>query len=1633
MSDLLKLIKLPLSEGSTEFKNLSEGELCQLEEFCKTQGLNFQLKFCRLLVYRCDYQRLLRYSSSEVPQIRKLCCKLLHVPKIEKALVSSIKTLDEFNKMVAPLSPLTKQFMVKVAIKYVKEDKFFEEIYLSEDPHFEDAKLEIFKKLPLSFFRDHYEDSQHANYYHSKSKEIRAIIANKYFEFLDECLKMDESSYNWETSPYPDFRNLSTERRLSKAPVNLSRFFHHIPFENITYKGQTKSCLNFVLDYLKKFQDEFDYTDALIQDFSYSSSTEIVGKYQTNKPQYKKLTYTTMSNAHSFVNLLPQIFDAAPVTVVQSLNLFQDRSKSYYITYSRFQAVYTTLKNLHLDEQAHCMVHYYAKSFFSTFSNQTLFVSCMTDNYEFGDVSLYRNIKQLLTEEEYKFFLNELIQLVQEECAMGMLQESSILKCTNCITYIYLMLFEERPQWMEEEKWNTLQTYAYRLDKMRSTTPISPQLCLSILALLGKQVPFSFRYVNGSKEMKEKYPKVHEFEKHLCSQSNSYLFSKDNTQRQRALHGVLLGATISRDASCVQRVLHALVLLLNKDTDSDIYFPILRRLLHPSCLGFDTKTEEETKAFLQFFLEDWNELKADVKSTLFDNFTTHLLNYSVYYSTLYPEYDAYYSVLYSGLIAALHQTTMSFVSILDARKEHACLRYWRAHPRHTLANSYLYEQVQKQEEAIRKNEVLPHMRNNKFLKFQPVQLNVQEYDYADYVAPLSKNIIRAWNDLIVAQNYADTLLPLLKGFMQSVVLLTPFTKDVIRTDFEENLSKGTTINYSKFVDRDFYNSFFNDPCEDSSITIPGLSIYRTLCAVTNSDLMKFPKDDSIYESYTVSYTDKKAVKRVVEEIEAPDKSFLKEIKKQYRKYENKTTCYPFCNSLVERLFLSNLEKVTEQLTSYVASIPSLAFQRDTYIWYYNAIEKIVETFSYFKDYGLEVELQKSYNRTYSEDILKKLYAMAVDSYYVIMEAIYFCIYYAVYNDEGKNATVEVYHKHLYRTLYYILQIQHRAGYQKIELPTVERDVYVYCDLVAHSYEGIQMEEEEKTTSASATVALTDIQELLKPLFVTFDTSAVQSIFMVHKSRRSSGTQVNDMRNLTCGLSRVFPLLSREDLKKLCMCFLSVSSSVAIVRALVDHYMSRATNNSSLFFQALDLVTPEQNYISTQYITLLFNMSRQAVMKEVLYDHPVKEIVEKWNGIFEKLWSLKTLATDSCFYMLLNVFEDLWTNEASYKYLEKIGNMKNKTTTENSFILCFVLISSAFFKDSNLMLSSWTQGHFKMSPHLLELKENFESNIKSKLDSAKADEIRRKILEVYSKLRNVDLKDTNYALFNMVAFYSEDTSMLASEVPFAKSILYSVLLVKNSRSMRDMLNAVSVLRRCEETAVQEILKTCVTISNAIFKLRKSSTIKTLEEATINQIYQVLDACSMSHEPLDVAMEKKTEDELLNTDLSTVFISLLSFSTSLYCSERYLPAIRDIATTIRPLIPLMPLCHQPALTFLITLLPRVSVVTKDKNQYIHLDNLSEFIQGDGFQSLSAASVYTLLSDTDFLYDRLEGYAYRTETLEGYKSTHNVTSALLLMLFYGRKYYIKGEDATVSQLIYADMEAHPCLAVFAPFLSL
>ncbi|KAK8792332.1 hypothetical protein WA158_001867 [Blastocystis sp. Blastoise] len=1612
MSDLLDILTFPLKDASKSFKSLSEDEVDSLYGLIPKDNDLMKAQFYRLLVYRDDVNRLVKYLQVETVQFQNVCYTYLHIPKLEKKFILQIKSVDQFFDLVNTLSVSLKNYLFSNFVKYCTDVSLIDSILLKESPLLSDSfKNELAYQSSAEYLYTIYiKDTSSVSIDSLQKYKNSHEFCHKVFFHLLEVI-----------SSYSPTKGTDFFEGLTCVCCPYLWVKKYILDERITKNSITQTGYIWLVDTIMKRIEHEDFIDIFLEKSFYFKDINENKDTIEEITLYKQIEASHVnicnSNRISIKDLLRELFYYAPKYMIDTYHLFTDKF-CYLIDYDVdldcLLSLYLLFKHYHYDEQYKVMLRLICeKSLFDPITISSKF-SLLFERVNTIYFYLYKEDIPLFYQYVIDYYLNKI--------KLTTLNNEFATKVSNYIRFFHIIFSNDE--------------YKQELDSM--TESVLPQLMsrnidlntrLSLYSIDFKRVPLDFMYFNGFKGIKKFYPTVYSCEKSLASKNNGYLFNKDADTRSSSIDALVSACIQSKDICFTHRLLHSLLRLYDKDDNLTCDFNKLILLFSPDCLNMNLKEVKNSLGYLTSTIRnelrddivEWAKSSGKLDCTLLPSIILCLMFFSIQYPSYSQEYYNFYKPLMNTYVELECKLT-SDISFNPYRHKMSVVEWYKNTPFENRMNSKLWTVLEKNENYLltgKSFKDLEFFKSHYCYSYDYIYVYIKNSSYNDELEykPITKSITDSILELIVdyldKTKPIDVLLDTIFDYLCYCGIYNKSTTRILEKKSEYTIKETISTSYYQ-IDQPILSEM-NKEIRDYYGNIKGLSTFSSWYTINNY----------YYSFYKELSKPSKSIRYISTPKQSPPEK--QEKKKKYSYIENSNHIIHYEPKVAHLLLKSNSEDIVEYISSVKNLLSTLILSSDTY----NSLLKVCKSDIYtkcyntiFDSYGLcDSTLSTFIPISIPEEELQQLYDISLTFYHAFLEMIYFYIYYYQYDRKGKNQKVPFsFHRHIYSLLIVLFNIRLIAKRQNIILNDTIRKVYYFTKDVAPFY-NIDMKYDETQPETAYCLDTIDVDfsnytELIKFIAVTFSSKTIQEVFCPKEKQtkhRFGEHFKGPIRNIDNLVLKICQYLPWECYQYLCKYFLSLSNSNYLVLFFITHYLDNSNMESTAVSNVFDLLVPEKaKTLSVQYIKLLFTIVKHPLVDEILHKKQVPQLVSKWNTLVDSLWSNDSLAKESSFYLVSEIFEDIWESDNSMKYFDMIGKMNGSTNTQNFIINSFMYLSFVFYKDYDEVFESWINNHFNDTPILKDMYSKIKTKCSLKINTERADFIRNIILKTYVSLSGCSLKDTRIVLLTFVAMTSNNLDDYELVAPIAKDIILNKNVKERNIKENEYFASLLLLLRYNKDILLELLRNSLQFCNALVSLSKNKNSSEL----IDSLEPYLKEINMNKETFTTLVSKQ---QLRNEFESSISYSIMNF----YLDKNYSKYINTSRKELGQIYGcLLDLIHDDSYP----LFKLISLLSKYSNQ----DGSYDFIQFCNEITLNDFPSYciTYLADRCYSLYIPEWSTTMFNIEQLYTQNHSAISAFMY-LFLAKSSYNRYTTNTMirtfKQHIAEDSTTYPELNIF------
>ena len=624
------LFQKNLKEASAIICKMSEEEVNALQEAVFHMDHSFQSQYARLLVFRKDSLRLLSLLNDGESELCYNCVKYLKIRAIRKDLMSKLTDESAFIELFNRSCELGKDILLECLVwnKDRPANCLADRLY--KNPNFVlNSKQSALLKNAQSIDACLEENSfGRKKYYKLRTRDIEKAALHKlhmlYCTFTKE--KEDETR---------------------KKCDDLMCYVHHLT-TTITVGDERLMAMDIILNLICALNSTMVNAQSFLDAFS-SSMVTMDALHPSTSETYRpaRKSFTSLSNAFK------TIVRMAPIYVMKRINFMAG-----YKLITSFYNDFSTQELLSLIQSASLLGEKDILDFLMSELGRPCHLNCEHDLVSDGDLDLIENV---LTKEQFAVFLNKLAENTITE--LRRFSKSSSIVYTP-LTSVVPYLSHHLPG--DDERLLTILDLFFDFESQYLTR--SSKEMIHFYGLQIKEVPCNFSYQMGTRDMMAGCKTARKFESVLCLKGNTFLNTRDPSDRMTALKEVVSIAGRSHDVRSLSRCLMMYTRTELKFADVTMDLTPFRTCFSPDSLGLSpmslhmSGSAEEAAAARNAIVNalcEWGQGKKGNEMVQPLMFVIHCL---YLYATMYPEHEAVYCAMMKPLVELLTNSNMDWSS-----------------------------------------------------------------------------------------------------------------------------------------------------------------------------------------------------------------------------------------------------------------------------------------------------------------------------------------------------------------------------------------------------------------------------------------------------------------------------------------------------------------------------------------------------------------------------------------------------------------------------------------------------------------------------------------------------------------------------------------------------------------------------------------------------------------------------------------------------------------------------------------------------------------------------------------------------------------------------------------------------------
>lgn len=1152
-----ELLSKDLGDASMVVRQMTSDEIDQFQAAVMKMDSVFRCHYARLLVCRNDSIRLLSLLDQGDLELTHCCIRYLKIRSVRKDLLSKLTSESEFCKLYSASCDYGRNALLETLVwnKNREENCLADRLLLSGALQLNAYQNRLLRSACSS---SHFIEMQQSNNY-----------SKKYMR--QQKTELDQNAVEHLYHLYQN-RNEFMDDLTEKCDV-------YIPFIKDIWRtaevdGKQFRVFDLILDLWACQNKSVNYLSRVLT--PNTDTLRIDALDNTRNFIKMKYTCTTLKSCVCFLFSVATVYCCKKCELAERVKF--SSNDDYSMSVEKILFIYQSALVVGDEELI----------------NLTLKLLTMEDNiptyYGFGINSAFPRIKRTLTSKHYSIYLEGLQDYILNK--MRCISPSYDIYWSHLPSTIYVLSKEVSNSPKMEEILNLFFTF----EKRYLTTDIST-LC-SFYGLQNQEVPLDFAYQLAPKTLSTDYPTCRKWESILCLKGNTYLNSREASQRMTVLKSLLKFGSDSHDVRAFYRcfAVYARTEMKFNDITMDLsdslsYFSPDTLGLSPLSISFSGSAEEAEKArcaLVSMILEWANFKKGDAMISPLITIVGNMY----YNACIYPEYEDIYTSMMKPLCEFMVKDSMMYeraLLTLPSRKNERALFYKDAYCKENRLSSLLSAKGIKNYQTVEaycagKKESLSFV-DKVYHCYCTLTCTFPKPDIKS--APIAKKPLLMVLELAKNDNVNMNLVcGLFDAFVNSAIIDDKYTSSVdeVVSRYEEDkmelVRRETTLTTSG--DRELLNDLYDDASLSWKFSIKGYTMMMTLHRLYHFECGKY-------------FTRSSSKRTSLELVSIPEKMDIKENNRlssdrslrRHLLHENPAFIAMLMNEKIDSLNKGyNILLNVKDLDITVDSLTAL-------------LNTSVPVYDVFTLFGIKSRMEEipSLLKILSDSSLKELQKLASLSTYVSFQSAVTAVSLNKSDKPLMDKTLidklPSLHIALVNACQILVSINKECQYRGISDSQVF-NVFTICPFLVDWLKAVK----EFKTQDFFTMKKEDSVELeTSPrCSVELDFSHNVVVCRLVEILIYSRTIKEFFGNSVFGFGLMSTMLTTEFALLMCRRYLLVSSFVHIAESIIEHLLLTASNSNEVTSGILSMIADSSSCITVALIGLLFRLGAKPVIQ-----------------------------------------------------------------------------------------------------------------------------------------------------------------------------------------------------------------------------------------------------------------------------------------------------------------------------------------------------------------------------------------------------------------------------------------------------
>ena len=1160
-------ISKDVRDVSEAFRSLSEEEVTRLQEEVLQMDSLSKCRFARLLVCRGDAIRLMHLSELAAPELSDCCLRYLKTNAVRKSLYSSLKSEETFIRLFTESSERGQQVLLECLVwnkdrpEGCLADRLYDNPSLSLSEHQRYLlynSCSVKKHMTCECVREGYEKP-----YYKERKGLMEEFA------VQELYKV-----------YNELKQSFSEEKRTAAEKYLP--YIRDCWKTWTLDGVSVRVCDLIYDMWALNMDEAARVNIMLGAVNDTQTVSVT----SGKENCNKCSRAITGYCH-FKPLAQEIIQRAPLYWIQKTHFMED----YMKTKGRFSSVYPeTIARL--IREAHIIGE-------EELARSLLPLLGDVDTYRMkglGRSSILREMKKYLSQEEFATMLNLLMKNILNKLKTFDMSDNISYTCLPELIMELLYLVPSSNEMMASILSLLMQHEKRYKDRSDDT--------LLFYSLQQKEVPLDFPYQMATKDLAAMYPTARAFESVLCSKGNTYLNTKEATDRMNVLKKLIDFAAFSKDVRVLHRCLTVYTKTELKFTDITLDLSNALDAFSPDVLGLSetslansgsAEMAAKAREGIVNALVEWGSMK---KGDLMVGPLSLVLQYLLVFASAYPQFEETYTQMMKPIARLLVDKKMQWgSSVLSS--------YAGGAARKTLLTSKMSEHCpifEAEKTLLQSWSNMELFMRHKLPRIDAKQISSDVLVSRAFsipkeinVPPMSRRFLLALLDLLNEDSDASLVMALLNKLIVSNVVKDQDTKKSSTVLFEKdgrqmNHVVTTTIESN---DMPMLRELFTDKEPQWKGCLKGLSVVQSLLMLSselrdckNLFCASAPTSTSSYRIDTLPVPTAKRCK-------TKESTFvhLKSTEAGAVEYMLK-----YCADSLNMDMMMTIDVEMQAAAQKQNTIQNLSLTQEGLVWCLNTLKgSVFQNILSVKGHS-SVSISRKLLRVVSEENLRNLFSLCALYFQIVLQG---CVLAASLNKSDKpvlDASIVGQIKDLqpafFNTLTMLLLINRELHFRRVEPKDKMVSINCLAPFVAMWLKSVAQKQKQSMRDVRNEDSFVVAEVKPESVALDFSDNAVmgRTVEILVYSRVVKEFFGKEL----CGLVDVVSLMDVDSILLICRRMLIVSSFVPYADSLIRRVVAMTTDSATLD-KVVGIFMDSSNAITVALMGLVFRVSALPVM------------------------------------------------------------------------------------------------------------------------------------------------------------------------------------------------------------------------------------------------------------------------------------------------------------------------------------------------------------------------------------------------------------------------------------------------------